>query len=173
MEIAMTTTRSTTMTPPGLDLVQRRLRESNSLAVLVTTHPDRHEPQVAVVNTAVIDDPLTGEPRVAFVGRRGAKLANLRRNPLATLVVLAGWEWVAVAGAVELYGPDEADAPLDPEVQRQLLREIYRAAGGAHPDLAAYDRTMVDERRCAVLVTPSRIWTNPAGSEHVDSEGRP
>ena len=167
----MTASRSITA-PPGLDLVQRRLSENNSLAVLVTTHPDRGEPQVAVVNTAVIDDPLTGQPRVAFVGRRGAKLANLRRNPVATLVVHAGWEWVAVAGAVELYGPDEPDAPLDAAAQRQLLRDIYLAAGGHHPDLDAYDQTMLDERRCAVLVTPSRIWTNPAGSEHIEPEGR-
>lgn len=167
----MSTSRSTTTAPPGLDLVQRRLSENNALAVLVTTHPERGEPQVAVVNTAVIDDPLTGEPRVAFVGRRGAKLANLRRNPVATLVVLAGWEWVAVAGAVELYGPDEPDAPLDPDAQRQLLRDIFFAAGGHHPDIAVYDQTMIDERRCAVLVTPTRIWTNPAGSEHVAPEG--
>src|SRR4051794_6533895 len=104
----MSTSRSTTTTaPPGLDLVQRRLSENNALAVLVTTHPGRGEPQVAVVNTAIIDDPQTGEPRVGFVGRRGAKLSNLRRNPVATLVVLAGWEWVAVSGSVDLYGPDE------------------------------------------------------------------
>ena len=167
----MSTSRSTTTAPPGLDLVRRRLSENNALAVLVTTHPERGEPQVAVVNTAIIDDPLTGEPRVAFVGRRGAKLANLRRNPVATLVVLAGWEWVAVAGAVELYGPDEPGPSLDPEAQRQLLRDIYLSAGGHHPDLAAYDQTMIDERRCAVLVAPTRIWTNPAGSEHVAPEG--
>ena len=167
----MSTSRSTTTAPPGLDLVQRRLTENNSLAVLVTTRPDQDQPQVAVVNTAVIDDPVTGEPRVAFVGRRGPKLANLRRNPTATLVVVAGWEWVAVAGAVELHGPDEPDQRLDADAQRQLLRDIFFAAGGHHPDLDVYDRTMLDERRCAVLVTPTRIWSNPAGSEHIAPEG--
>ena len=166
----MSTSRSTTAALPGLDLVQRRLSENNFLAVLVTTHPERGEPQVAVVNTTIIDDPHTGESRVAFVGRRGAKLANLRRNPVATLVVLAGWEWVAVSGPIELFGPDEPGSQLDSEAQRQLLRDIFHSAGGHHPDLAAYDQAMVDERRCAVLVTPTKIWTNPAGSEHIGPE---
>jgi hypothetical protein len=162
---------ATAISPPGLDLVQQRLSENNFLAVLVTTRPDRAEPQVALVNTGIVDDPVTGRPRVALVARRGAKLANLRRNPVATLVVLAGWEWVAVDGAVELHGPDEPASPLDPDAKRQLMRDIYAAAGGRHPDLDAYDRVMLTQRRCAVLVEPTRIWTNPAGSEHVEPKG--
>lgn len=136
------------------------------LAVAITDDRDREDPQVAVVNAAVIDHPVTGRPTVAFVARPGRKLVNLRRRPRITLVVRAGWEWVAVSGPVELAGPDDPHPHLAGESLRHLLRDVYHAAGGHHPDLDTYDRVMHDERRCAVLVTPERIWTNPPGSEH-------
>ena len=156
----------------GVELVRRRLAEDRHLAVLITTG-QHHEPQVAVVNATVVAHPVTGAAVVAFVGRRGAKLVNLRRQPQATLVARAGWEWVAVAGDVELSGPDDPHDDIDPEQQRHLLRDIYTAAGGHHPDLDVYDRTMLDERRCAVLIHPVRIWSNPAGSEHLEPEEQP
>jgi hypothetical protein len=34
------------------------------------------------------------------------------------------------------------------------------AAGGTHDDWEAYDRDMVEQRRTAVLVTPTRIYSN-------------
>jgi hypothetical protein len=43
-----------------------------------------------------------------------------------------------------------------------LLRDVFRAAGGTHDDWDAYDRAMADERRAAVLITPTRTYTNPA-----------
>lgn len=154
----------------GLTLIRDRLAEDLHLATLVTTRPGRHEPQVAVVNAAVIEHPNTGMPVVAFVARAGVKLTNLRLHPYATLVARAGWEWVAVAGPVDLSGPDDELNDINPGRQRQLLRDIYRSAGGDHPDLDEYDTTMLTERRCAVLVHPARIWTNPAGSEHVEPQ---
>jgi len=45
---------------------------------------------------------------------------------------------------------------VDAERLRLLLREIFTAAGGTHDDWPTYDRTMADERRVAVLVTPAR-----------------
>ena len=154
----------------GLTLIRDRLAEDLHLATLVTTRPGRQEPQVAVVNATVIEHPNTGRPVVAFVARAGVKLANLRRHPYATLVARSGWEWAAVAGPVDLSGPDDELDDIDPNRQRQLLRDIYRTAGGVHPDLDEYDRTMLAERRCAVLVHPARIWTNPAGSEHIEPQ---
>jgi hypothetical protein len=104
---------------------------------------------------------------VAFVARGAtAKLANLRRDPLATLVFRAGWEWVSVAGPAVLAGPDDPLPGLDTERLRVLLREIYTAAGGVHDDMSVYDRAMATERRTAVLVEPARFTTNPAGTEH-------
>src|SRR5262249_15345488 len=100
---------------------------------------------------------------VAFVSRGAtAKLRNLRRNPEATLVFRAGWEWVSVSGPVTLAGPDDPGLPDIP----QLLRDIYHAAGGHHSDLDAYDRAMAAERRTALLLTPVRFATSPSGSEH-------
>ena len=41
-----------------------------------------------------------------------------------------------------------------------LLRDIFTAAGGTHDDWNAYDAEMVAQRRTAVLVTPTRIYSN-------------
>ena len=69
--------------------------------------------------------------------------------------------WVGVSGPVELAGPDDAGLGLDAEGLRLLLRDIYAAAGGQHPDLNEYDREMIADRRTAVLVTPTHFHTNP------------
>jgi hypothetical protein len=89
-------------------------------------------------------------------------------------VFRAGWEWAAVRGPVELAGPDDLlpgvnDGPsaVDDRL-RVLLRDIFAAAGGSHPDLAEYDRVMAEDRRTAVLLTPERFTTNPPGAEHVE-----
>jgi PPOX class probable F420-dependent enzyme len=148
-----------------LDRLMELAALDRCLAVCVTQGADT-APQVSVVNIGVIDDPETGEPRVGFVSRRGAKLANLRRRPHATLVVRAGWEWISVSGAVTLAGPDDPHPALDADGLRQLLRQIFHAAGGQHDDLNRYDEIMAAERRCAVLLTPEHFVTNPAGSEH-------
>jgi hypothetical protein len=50
------------------------------------------------------------------------------------------------------------------------LRDIYHAAGGNHPDLDEYDRAMAADRRTAVLLTPERFTSNPAGADHEDDE---
>jgi hypothetical protein len=157
----------------GLTLMRQRLSEDRYLAVLITTRPGRDEPQVAVVNATVIDHPVTAAPVLALVARQGAKLANLRLHPKLTLVARAGWEWVSAYGDAELSGPDDPHPSFDAESQRLLLRQIYEAAGGKHPDLDAYDKAMLDERRCAVLIHPTRIWSNPAGSEHLEPEDTP
>lgn len=160
-----------TQSPSRLDRNLERVEalgaRDHRLAVSVTVDAGG-SPQVAVVNIAIVTHPHTNAPCVAFVSRRGAKLANLRRRPQATLVVRASWEWIAVSGRATLIGPDDPDPAVDEASRQQLFRAIYRAAGGDHPDLAAYDRVMVDERRCAVLVEPERFTTNPPGSEHVE-----
>ena len=121
---------------------------------------------------------------MAFVARGGtAKLANLRARRRASLVFRAGWEWVAVHGSVELAGPDDplpgvttdtASSPADGgERLRVLLRDVYAAAGGSHPDLAAYDRVMAVERRTVVLLTPDRFAHEPAGGRARRAPARP
>jgi PPOX class probable F420-dependent enzyme len=149
-----------------LALFRTRLEAERNLAVLITTSPANIDPQVSVVNAGIISHPTTGISVVAFVGRQGAKLANLRRNPRATLVARAGWEWVSMRGPVELCGPTDPHPTISTTAVPELLRAIYHAAGGQHPNLDEYDNAMRAEQRSAVLVTIEHLWTNPAGSEH-------
>lgn len=117
--------------------------------------------QASVVNAGVFEHPLTGLSTVAFVARGGArKLTNLRARPQATVVVRAGWEWRAAEGRAELIGPDDPREGIDAEGLRMLLRNIFVAAGGTHDDWDTYDRVMAEERRAAVLVEPTRVYSN-------------
>jgi PPOX class probable F420-dependent enzyme len=155
-------------TSEGLRRVSELAATQDWLAVLTTVRPNG-EPAVAVVNTAILPHPVTGETVVAFVSRGGTtKLHNLRKHPRATLVFRAGWDWIAVAGPVDIAGPDDSLARFPADRLPQLLRDIYAAAGGKHPDLEAYDREMIADRRTAVLVTPERFTSNPVPHDRED-----
>jgi PPOX class probable F420-dependent enzyme len=148
-------------TSDGLALLRRVAAADHFLAVLVTVDA-AGAPQVSVVNAGVLAHPLSAGPCVALVARGGTvKLRNLRRRPHATVVFRAGWEWVAVAGPCQLAGLDDPLPGLPPDRLPGLLRDIFHAAGGSHPDLDEYDRVMAAERRTAVLVDPERVITNP------------
>jgi PPOX class probable F420-dependent enzyme len=117
--------------------------------------------QSSVVNAGVIDHPVIGGPVVGFTTRgRAAKLVNLRARPRTTIVVRAGWEWVAVEGPAEIAGPDDPLPGFDPADLPALLRQVFTAAGGTHDDWPTYDRVMAEERRAAVLVVPERVYSN-------------
>ena len=66
-------------------------------------------------------------------------------------------------GPVQLAGPDDRLDGFDPAELPELLRDVFRGAGGTHDDWPTYDRVMAQERRAAVLITPVRIYGNPAG----------
>ncbi|MGY1604424.1 pyridoxamine 5'-phosphate oxidase family protein [Geodermatophilus sp. SYSU D00815] len=151
-----------------LELVRRLAAADHGLAVVATTRGDGGV-QASVVNAAVVAHPVDGEPVIAFVARgRTRKLANLRRRNRLTLVLRAGWEWVAVEGDVDLAGPDDPALGLGEDAVRLLLRRIFAAAGGTHEDLDEYDRVMRAEHRTAVLVRPERVYTNPPQARHVE-----
>jgi PPOX class probable F420-dependent enzyme len=134
----------------------------HGLSVVVTRRAD-HTPHAAVVNAGVLAHPLTGSDIVAFVAAGGTrKLAHLRADPTVAVVVRAGWQWTTVEGTAQLIGPDDANPDVDSEQLRLLLRNIFTAAGGTHDDWATYDQVMRDERRTAVLVTPTRVYSSPA-----------
>jgi PPOX class probable F420-dependent enzyme len=134
----------------------------HGLSVVVTLRAD-HTPHTTVVNAGVLPHPLTGIDTVGFVAAgRTRKLVHLRVNPTIAVVVRAGWQWTAVEGSAQLIGPDDPHPDVDDERLRLLLRAIFTAAGGTHDDWEAYDRVMRDERRTAVLVSPSRTYSNPA-----------
>ncbi|MEU1628146.1 TIGR03618 family F420-dependent PPOX class oxidoreductase [Streptomyces sp. NPDC020096] len=139
--------------------VARIAAADGNLAVVATTRADCSV-QASVVNAGITDHPLSGEPVVAFVTYGRTKLANLRARPHATLTFRAGWTWATVEGRAEIVGPDDPCQDIDDERLRLLLREIFTAAGGSHDDWAAYDRTMAEERRSAVLVHPERVYSN-------------
>ena len=140
----------------------RLVPREHGLVTVSTLRPD-HTIQSTVVNAGVLDHLLTGAPVVGFVVRGGTrKLDNLRQRPRATVTIRAGWEWATAEGAVELVGPDDPQPGVDADRLRRLLREVFAAAGGTHEDWDAYDQVMAAERRAAVLLTPDRVYSNPA-----------
>jgi PPOX class probable F420-dependent enzyme len=133
----------------------------HGLTVAVTRRAD-HTLHSTVVNAGVLPHPLSGDPAAAFVSAGGTrKLDHLRADPKFALTIRAGWRWTTVEGNATLIGPDDPDPAVDSERLRTLLRQIFQAAGGTHDDWDTYDRTMRDEPRTAVVVTPSRVYTNP------------
>ena len=99
--------------------------------------------------------------RRAGCHRRRPQAGHLRADPRTTIDARAGWQWATVEGSAQLIGPDDPHPDVDDERLRVLLREIFTAAGGTHDDWDTYDRVMRDQRRTAVLISPTRVYTNP------------
>ena len=131
----------------------------SGLAVVSTLRAD-NTIQSSVVNAGVIAHPATGEQVLAFVTYGRVKLANLRARPQVTTAFRNGWQWATVEGHAELAGPDDPRPWLEADGLRLLLREIFTAAGGSHDDWAEYDRVMAEQRRTAVLIAPTRVYSN-------------
>jgi PPOX class probable F420-dependent enzyme len=134
-------------------------RQDRFLAVVSTLRSDATI-QSSVVNAGVLAHRVGGADVVGFVTYGKAKLANLRTRPQVSITFRAGWKWVTVEGRAELIGPDDVHSDVDAEELRLLLREVFRAAGGTHDDWDAYDRTMAEQRRTVVLVSPTRLYSN-------------
>jgi PPOX class probable F420-dependent enzyme len=142
-----------------LDEVSRLLGHDHGLGVVSLVRPDGTISS-SVVNLGLFPHPVGGATTVAFVVRGSSyKRRRLRVDPRVNVTVRVGWEWQSVEGAVELIGP------LDPHPSGrvdvpELLRAVFRAAGGEHDDWDEYDRVMADEQRTAVFVTPTRVYGN-------------
>jgi hypothetical protein len=133
--------------PADLELV-RRLGEATSwLAVVAVARADETV-HASVVNAGLLDD--AGSAVVAFVARGDArKLDHIGARGNATVVFRDGWQWAAVEGQARIAGNDP-----------ELLRAVFRAAGGTHSDWDEYDRVMAAEQRVAVFVTARRVVSN-------------
>ena len=132
----------------------------HGLVVIITTRGDGSA-QASVVNAGVLANPIDGSPAVALVAQgRARKVTNLRHRPLATVVARNGWEWAAVEGATTIIGPDDLPPGFDAAQVPQLLRDVFVAAGGSHDDWAEYDRVMARERRAAVFIAATRVYSN-------------
>jgi len=142
-----------------LDEVVELARREQFLAVVATARADSSV-QSSLVNAGVLDHPITGEASVAFVTYGAAKLRNLRARPHLAVTFRSGWQWATVEGRAELIGPDDPNPHVDAERLRVLLRDVFAAAGGQHDDWDAYDRTMLEQGRVAVFVSPTRIYSN-------------
>jgi PPOX class probable F420-dependent enzyme len=130
----------------------------NGLAVVSTLRADQTI-QSSLVNAGVLAHPDTGATVLAFVTYGRVKLANLRARPALAVTFRQGWRYATVEGTAELVGPDDPRPWSTDDGLRLLLRDVFTAAGGTHDDWDAYDRTMVEQRRTAVLVTPGRIYS--------------
>lgn len=141
-----------------LNDVDRIATGDDHLAVIATTRTDGSV-QASVVNAGTLPHPVSNERVVAFVTYGKTKLSNLRTRPRATAVFRTGWEWAAVEGPCELVGPDDSLAGFDQSQLPELIRAIFRAAGGTHDDWATFDRVMAEERRTAVFIYPERVYS--------------
>lgn len=87
-----------------------------------------------------------------------AKLRNLKRNPRCSLLVSqSDWRsYTVLEGQAVLLSPENSD----PEELRQVLRDVYRAAGGGeHSNWEEYDQAMREQVRSAVIVVPEHIYS--------------
>ena len=123
----------------------------NHQAVL-TTFRRNGAAQMSVVTVGAYDG------GVAFTTTEDrAKLWNLARNPRCSLLVSQAdwWGYVVLEGRARLLRRGESD---EAEL-RDALRGIYRAASGQeHPNWDEYDRSMIDDRRAAVIVMADRVY---------------
>lgn len=140
-----------------LDEFSALSQEVDGLAVVSTVRADATV-QSSLVNVGVLPSPFDRNQVLAFVTYGKVKLANLRARPQLALTARSGWRWCTVEGRAALVGPDDPHDGVDRDALRLLLRAIFLAAGGSHDNWAEYDRTMIEQRRAAVLVTPTRVY---------------
>lgn len=103
-------------------------------------------PQLSPV-TGGVDD--AGRIVVSSYPER-AKVANLRRDPSATVLVLSesfDGAWVQLDGTAEVLDVPEAIEPLV---------EYFRSISGEHSDWDDYRRAMREQGKCLIRVTPDR-----------------
>lgn len=118
--------------------------------------------QASLVNAGVLPHPATAEPVLGFVTYGRVKLDNLRARPQLAVTFRRGWQWATIEGRAELAVPDDPQDWLsEPDQLRVLLRTVFTACGGSHDNWAEYDRVMAEQGRTAVLIMPTRIYSNP------------
>jgi PPOX class probable F420-dependent enzyme len=113
--------------------------------ILLTGRRDG-SPQLSPVTGGVDAD---GRVVVATYPQR-AKVANLRRRPECTVMVLSeDWNgpWVQVDGTAEILDLPDALEPLV---------EYFRSISGEHPDWDEYRQAMRDQGKCLIRITPAR-----------------
>ncbi|WP_017592929.1 pyridoxamine 5'-phosphate oxidase family protein [Nocardiopsis potens] len=138
--------------------VQRIIDEGGHRGVVSAVRADGSV-QSSVVAAGIAEHPVTGEPSVAFTTPDGSvKLRLWRARPQATIVFQAGYPWASVGGPVDLIGYADPREGIGADRLREVLRDVFTAAGGTHDDWDAYDRAMEEQVRSAVFIRPDRIF---------------
>ena len=118
---------------------------------VVTTVGSSGRAQATVVSAAPYDG------KIAFVSRgHTMKVRNVRRSGrcAVTLIKLDTRRYITVEGPAAARGW----ADTNPEELLSLLRGAYAAAGRDPERWDDFDRSMQDEDRTVVLVTPERVY---------------
>ena len=136
-----------------MDIEQaREFVRTHHRAVLVTRRANG-DPQLSPVAVGV-----DGEGRAVISTRETAmKTANLRRDPRASLCVMADefyGDWIQIDGTAEVVSLPDAMEPLI---------EYYRGVAGEHPDWDEYRAAMEKERRVVVRVQIERAGPDRSG----------
>jgi PPOX class probable F420-dependent enzyme len=149
-----------TPTPPAspvepalVDPALLALARGRNLATLAAVKKDGR-PQLSMVNFAL--DPQGRTARISVVDGR-AKVANLRRDPRASLLVTSGdgWSYAVLEGDAE-FSP-VASATDDATVEE--LVELYRTIRGEeHPDWDDYRQAMVRDHRLILRIHVTRAY---------------
>jgi PPOX class probable F420-dependent enzyme len=137
----------------SLDRTLLDLAAGRDLGVLATVKRDGR-PQLSNVNFHFDVDALL--VRVSVVDGR-AKVANLRRDPRASILVATpdGWSYAVLEGTSELseVAADPGDSTVDE------LVEVYRLIRGEeHPDWDEYRTAMVTDRRLVLRLAVERAY---------------
>ena len=113
--------------------------------VVLTTRRSDGSLQTSPVSAGVDD----GRIVIATYPSR-AKVANLRRDPAATVMVLSDeWNgpWVQVDGTAEVIDIPDSVEPLV---------GYFRSISGEHSDWDEYRQAMIDQGKSLIRVTPER-----------------
>ena len=113
--------------------------------VISTTRADGR-PQMSLVTGGMAAD---GRLLVTSYPSR-AKVKNIRKNPLVSVAVMGGEfndAWVQIDGEAEVLDVPEAN---------DVLVEYFRSISGEHDDWDEYRQAMIDQGKCAIVITPTR-----------------
>ena len=128
---------------------------TSNWGVLATLKRDGR-PQLSNVNYAWDGDSRT--LRVSVTDGR-AKVANLRRDPRASMHVTSpdGWPYTVLEGTAKLgaVAADPHDAAVDD------LVALFRAVQGEHPAWDEYRQAMVDDHRLVLRIVVDRAYGIP------------
>ena len=128
------------------------------LCVVATARPDGSV-HSSVVNAGPMAHPVTGADVIALVARGDArKVAHIEASGRASVTFRRGWQWAGIEGAAEIVADDAGSGDRG---LRQLLRDVFVAAGGTHGDWDEYDRVMDEDGRVPIFISPDRILGVP------------